>query len=622
MSKSVEKSNIFNEDEKYLRGFPPRFLESALEIEYSKNFINSSLGLIRIAIGLAIALFAGFYIVDFWVMPEYLERVLILRGTFVSVAGAVVVFSLSPRFKRYWELWCCFVGLTGSVVITAICLLTSEDALVLYSLSIPLVILWFFLMSRVRFAFAFMASLATIAIFDVSFLLSDKYSFKIFLNHNFYFFGGLLMGGFTGYFIELYSRKDFWSKKQTEENNERMRVEISERKAAEKAHAKALLELNTVMGAIDYGIVFMDAQMRSRVINKAFQNMWNVPDEVMSQKPTMRELIEFNRYNGVYSVADEDFEEYANERIEAARQGTRGHVEMTRADGKVFSYEGIKLPDDEVMLTYFDITDIKQKERELVDALDVISNSIRYASRIQRSILPKERVLERWVADYAILWEPRDVVGGDIYWTYPWGGGVLIILADCTGHGVPGAFMTLIATGALERALMDTEVGQVGKLVQRTHNLVQVTLKQESEDGESDDGLELGACYLTPGKDQMIFCGARFDLFSIVGGEVQTQKGTKKGIGYKAISPEQTYEEFEINNLKGTTFYMTSDGLIDQIGGDGRPRMFGKNRFRKLLLEIIDLPMVEQKEKIRQALADYQGEQRRRDDLAVIGFRL
>jgi len=112
MSKSVEKSNIFNEDEKYLRGFPPRFLESALEIEYSKNFINSSLGLIRIAIGLAIALFAGFYIVDFWVMPEYLERVLILRGTFVSVAGAVVVFSLSPRFKRYWELWCCFVGLT------------------------------------------------------------------------------------------------------------------------------------------------------------------------------------------------------------------------------------------------------------------------------------------------------------------------------------------------------------------------------------------------------------------------------------------------------------------------------------------------------------------------------
>jgi len=180
------------------------------------------------------------------------------------------------------------------------------------------------------------------------------------------------------------------------------------------------------MAAIDYGVVFMDEDMLARLINRAFQDMWNIPDEVMAGRPTMQDLIRVNRHAGIYDVAEEDFDDYVEQRTAAARQGTEHPAELTRADGKTFLYESLTLPDGEVMLTYFDISELKEKERELVDAFEVISTSINYASRIQRSILPNPQIFAGLFSDHFIHWEPRDVVGGDIYWCNTWGDGALI----------------------------------------------------------------------------------------------------------------------------------------------------------------------------------------------------
>ena len=181
--------------------------------------------------------------------------------------------------------------------------------------------------------------------------------------------------------------------------------------------------------------------------------------------------------------------------------------------------------------------------------------------------------------------------------------------------------MTLISTGALDRALINLAPGNVGGLIQRMHRFVQSLLGQENEDGDSDDGLELGVCYLDGNRERITFAGARFELFIVQDGEVSQVKGTKAGIGYRGISQDQIYASVDIPVEGDMTFYLTSDGLVDQVGGERR-RMFGKRRFRELLVDLGEMPLSDQKERILQALVDYQGGEVRRDDVSVIAFRV
>ena len=257
---------------------------------------------------------------------------------------------------------------------------------------------------------------------------------------------------------------------------------------------------------------------------------------------------------------------------------------------------------------------------KLADAFGIISSSIDYASTIQRSVLPDEAAFASLLSDHFVLWEPRDVVGGDIYWLRNWGEGYLIIACDCTGHGVPGAFMTLIATGALDNALTEVPSGDVAGLMQRIHQIVQITLGQHEESGESDDGMEVGMCYLNSGATELSFVGARFELYLLEDGEVTTTRGTKSGIGYRGIPHAQEFEQHRIADLAGKTVYMTSDGLIDQVGGE-KKRMHGKKRFKALLLSMAGTAMAAQKVRILQSLEEFQGEEIRRDDVLVIGFK-
>ncbi|MBS4096706.1 MAG: SpoIIE family protein phosphatase [Sulfuricella sp.] len=267
--------------------------------------------------------------------------------------------------------------------------------------------------------------------------------------------------------------------------------------------------------------------------------------------------------------------------------------------------------------------EVTRKAAELREAYEVISASIRYASRIQRAVLPDTAVVGADFPQHFVLWKPRDVVGGDIFWYRQWGDGVLIALGDCTGHGVPGAFMTLISTGALERACIEVAPGDLGGLLRRMHRHVQVTLGQHLESGESDDGIELGVCYLPHSLERMSYAGARLSLFLVDGDEVTEVRGTRKGLGYRGIAHDQGYEVHDISLHPGLRFYMTSDGLIEQLNSDlPRPRMFGKKRFKALLRVLSPTAMTVQGDAVCRALLDHQGGQALRDDVSVIGFEV
>ncbi|NGZ07201.1 MAG: response regulator [Magnetococcales bacterium] len=299
----------------------------------------------------------------------------------------------------------------------------------------------------------------------------------------------------------------------------------------------------------------------------------------------------------------------------------RQHFKETRKRAEILrqAKEEVDRAFAELRVTH---AELEKTRDSLAEAFSVIEESILYASNIQRSLLPHVDILNQTFMDHFIYWDPRDMVGGDIYWCRPWGEGVLFALGDCTGHGVPGAFMTLIVTGAFERACSEVVPGELALLLARTHQLVQIALKQNSDQGESDDGMELGICYIVAGQTRMRYAGARFSLFVCPAGSTPFEvKGDRKGIGYRRVPYTQEFAQVDVDVAAETRYYMSTDGLIDQVGSAVR-RGFGKVRLLDLIGRIADQPMAEQMAIIRKHLVEHQGEESRRDDVSVVGFRL
>lgn len=145
--------------------------------------------------------------------------------------------------------------------------------------------------------------------------------------------------------------------------------DITDRKETETQLARTLAEFNAIIESVDYGVLFMDANLKARIVNKAFRQMWNVPKSLVDSHPTLRELINFNRHDGLYDIPEEDFDAFIDSREEMVRQGDIKPVEILRKDGRSLQYQCVSLPDGGRMLTYFDITELKNVEAALAKSL-------------------------------------------------------------------------------------------------------------------------------------------------------------------------------------------------------------------------------------------------------------
>ena len=279
------------------------------------------------------------------------------------------------------------------------------------------------------------------------------------------------------------------------------------------------------------------------------------------------------------------------------------------------------MPDGGFVATHTDITERKRVEKDLSDAFTLIKESVDYASYIQQSLLPPIEYLREDLDDVLIVWQPRDVVGGDLYWYRRYDGGFLVMLGDCTGHGVPGAFITLIASGALDRALREHRDADPAKLLAAMNRSIKITLGQDEAEGSSDDGLDLGICRVDTKTPSLTYAGAKFSLFCIREEAAEEIKGDKASIGYRKVSLEQSYTNHRVDLEVGTNFVMVTDGIIDQVGGTSR-RTFGKRRFLDVMCANAKHSLPDQGDALMAALTEYQGAERRRDDVTVVGFRL
>jgi serine phosphatase RsbU (regulator of sigma subunit) len=268
----------------------------------------------------------------------------------------------------------------------------------------------------------------------------------------------------------------------------------------------------------------------------------------------------------------------------------------------------------------------------------LVMESINYASVIQKSFLRASREdMAAALDDYFIHWEPRDKVGGDYYFCKKFEDGFFIALIDCTGHGVPGAFMTLIMASFLDHILLEDNRRDPAGALAMMNRKVKIALGQIGEQNivpiegqrfvhspdkeQSDDGMDTAFCWVESGK--LIYAGAKTPLFILENGsaEVTVIDGDRKGVGYVDTPMDYAWTNKEIALTQGMRVYLTTDGIIDQIGG-AKEIAFGKKRFCNLLVENGALPLPEQKDRIMQAFYTYQGKQRRRDDVSLLGFRI
>jgi len=260
---------------------------------------------------------------------------------------------------------------------------------------------------------------------------------------------------------------------------------------------------------------------------------------------------------------------------------------------------------------------VEQRTQEIKQQNIKIMDSIDYAKRLQETLIPSPAMIEETFKEWFVLWQPRDTVGGDFYWLKQVGNTRILAVGDCTGHGVPGALMTMAVIPMLNHVLEEMEELGPAEILSRLNRMMRLSFHKK--DRSTDDGLDLGICIMDG--ETLRFAGAKIDLYIKKQDNIQSIRGNRHSIGYRKSDERYQFSNHLISIENGDTFYLTTDGFLDQNGGP-KDYSLGKKRFIRLLQMMGNLPLVEQRQFIKQALKEYQQDNDQRDDITVLGFTL
>ncbi len=263
---------------------------------------------------------------------------------------------------------------------------------------------------------------------------------------------------------------------------------------------------------------------------------------------------------------------------------------------------------------------IEHQRDEIVKKNRDITDSIEYASKIQNAVLPDDEYTEEILPEHFILYRPRDIVSGDFYWINKKDDLLIIIAADCTGHGVPGAFMSMLGVSLLNEIVNKHPVTKANDILTELREEVKRTLKQRGAEGETKDGMDIALAMVDLKNMKLQFAGAYNPLYLFRDGELIQYKADRMPIGiYVKEKPEFTNHIIDLK--KGDTFYVFSDGYQDQFGGE-KGEKFKTKRMKKLLADIQPKPMEEQKAILERTIDDWKGDREQLDDIILIGVRV
>jgi serine phosphatase RsbU (regulator of sigma subunit) len=263
--------------------------------------------------------------------------------------------------------------------------------------------------------------------------------------------------------------------------------------------------------------------------------------------------------------------------------------------------------------------EISEKNIVLRHQKQEIEDSINYAQRIQEAILPLENEMKKWLPQSFVLFRPKDIVSGDFYWFTEKDGKLIFICADCTGHGVPGAFMSMIGSDRLNIIVGERKVLNPGLILSELNRAIKKSLKQDGHEGSTRDGMDAAICSLDMKKGELRYAGANRPLWIVNNGEIEEVKPTKVAIaGF--TSDDQVFEEHVIPLKENMKFYMTSDGYADQFGG-AKGKKLKVKIMKEFILNICNTDFQNQKEDLEQRLIDWMGDHEQIDDVCVVGFQ-
>lgn len=256
---------------------------------------------------------------------------------------------------------------------------------------------------------------------------------------------------------------------------------------------------------------------------------------------------------------------------------------------------------------------IEEKNKDITD-------SIFYAKKIQHAILPRDVHIKKSLPDSFVLYMTKDIVSGDFYWFTAFNDFSIIAAVDCTGHGVPGAFMSLIGSNILNRVINELKITDPKEILLHLNKGVLAVLRKD--ESESKDGMDIAICKINHHQNTLEYAGAMRPLWIVQNGELTEIKADKIPIGTKPSEREEpiayTTHTIELDGSK--TFYVFTDGYADQFGGE-RNKKFSTGKFKELILANAHLSFAEQEQHIRQAHLNWKGEYEQVDDICVIGFR-
>lgn len=302
-----------------------------------------------------------------------------------------------------------------------------------------------------------------------------------------------------------------------------------------------------------------------------------------------------------------------------ARDGARGELKALNADLERRVEERTRQLEEEKAETERALAQVDEANRELERSNRLVVESIRYARRIQTAMLPDKHALDGHMDEVQIYWEPLHLVGGDYFWVEAIDGQSILVVADCTGHGVPGAFITLVVASALDRILHEHRLLEPSAILREMDRLVRSRLRQDGYDSDSDDGLEAAVCVYHPENRKLVFAGVGLPLMIDRGGEVEEIRGVRGGLGYRSLEPAHPVDH-EVAVEPGTEFFLITDGVHDHVGG-APPRLFGRRRLRQVLGEKSGRDLSGKIDAVVRVLEDYRDGEPRRDDMTLVAFR-
>jgi serine phosphatase RsbU (regulator of sigma subunit) len=264
---------------------------------------------------------------------------------------------------------------------------------------------------------------------------------------------------------------------------------------------------------------------------------------------------------------------------------------------------------------------------ELKEAYDIIeeknkdiTSSINYACRIQNAMLPKPTDIKGLNKNLFILYHPKDIISGDFYWFTESNGKLVIVAGDCTGHGVPGALMSMLGISFLEEIVNKREITDTGLILDALSKEVKRALHQKGERNEAKDGMDISICIVDKKDNSAQYSGANNNLYIIRNNLLVEYKADRMPIGYYD-DIIHTFSTHSIGTHPGDILYMFSDGYPDQFGGPNRKK-FKYSAFKALLLEIHKQPLEEQKKRLEKEFYKWKGNDQQTDDVIILGFRV